>query len=432
MKRYSMLLKSLALAAVVVLVGGAALAQGRNGASLAGGTPGKNNGTSTTPRTAGKQSLTATCSSASVVWDNGPFNGVDGLVSMQDPTYDSRTADDFVVTQTPGLTVTEITADMYTNQDISNPSTTSVVEIYATAPDGNGPVRNGAAPLFRIPASAATLVGSGFGLNIVRFTYATTGVTLLPGRYWVAPVIIYDGSRFSYFCSSNGASPDPGQISYFRGGLFSVPDWTDCNTSGYTNQLQHAFTVSGCVATPQAVNEQVSFTTTTQSLTGIAGSCATLGYTNQYNLNVDLRNIGLNTLASPYFQVAELRETSGMKPVNPFRLKTADDFAVETCTGGLVGTTQAIPGPITPNQVVPVNFQIAMPSLVRFRFIVEVYAVAGPSAPVARASRRLGNLAVEAKEFDRAGNPILTATFIPEKGMEGQFQVAGVKATVTR
>lgn len=188
-------------------------------------------------------------------------------------------------------------------------------------------------------------------------------------------------------------------------------------------------TVGG--APPQAVNEQVSFTTTTQSLTGITGTCGTLGYTNQYNLNVDLRNIGPNMLNSPYFQVLELQEAGTVKPVNPYRLGTADDFNATDCTGGLVGTTQAIPGPLAPNQVVPVNFQIAMPRLARFRFFVGVYAVVGEGWPARSAARRLGKLSVEATGFDKAGNPVLTATFIPEKGMP-TLNVAGAKATLAK
>lgn len=188
-------------------------------------------------------------------------------------------------------------------------------------------------------------------------------------------------------------------------------------------------TVGG--APPQAVNEQVSFTTTTQGVTGITGTCGTLGYTNQYNLNVDLRNIGPNMLNSPYFQVLELQEGGTVKPVNQYRLRTADDFNAAECTGGLVGTTQAIPGPLAPNQVVPVNFQIAMPRLARFRFFVGVYASVGEGWSGRSAARRLGKLSVEATGFDKAGNPMLTATFIPEKGMP-TLNVAGVRGTVAK
>ncbi len=183
---------------------------------------------------------------------------------------------------------------------------------------------------------------------------------------------------------------------------------------------------------PQNVDSQVSFTTTTQGLTGIAGACATQGYTNQYNINVDLRNIGTNTLTSPFFQVTELRQTDGTPTANPFRLRTADDFVAATCTGGLTGSTQAIPGPITPAQVIPVNFQIAMPQLRRFRFFVSVFATV--SGGVSRNARtvKLGRIAVEATGFDKAGNPILAATFVPEKGAPTAFRTGAVKATLIK
>jgi hypothetical protein len=178
----------------------------------------------------------------------------------------------------------------------------------------------------------------------------------------------------------------------------------------------YIFTVPAVGPSPVNVNDRVSFTPTTQSVTGIAGSCAGLGYTNQYNLNVDLRNIGTNTLSSPFFSVAEFQESGGPVPANPFRLTTADDFNSAACTGGLVGTTQAIPGPIAPNQVIPVNFRIAMPQLRRFRFFVNVFAVIESGNARNRGMVKMGRLAVEATGFDKAGNPILTATFIPEKG----------------
>jgi hypothetical protein len=188
------------------------------------------------------------------------------------------------------------------------------------------------------------------------------------------------------------------------------------DNSASNSGAAYMFVLPAVGSSPVNVNDRVTFTPTTQSVTGIAGSCAGLGYTNQYNLNVDLRNIGANTLSSPFFSVAELQEAGGPVPANPFRLTTADDFNSAACTGGLVGTTQAIPGPIAPNQVIPVNFQIAMPQLRRFRFFVNVFAVIDSGSARNRGMVKMGRLAVEATGFDKAGNPILTATFIPEKG----------------
>jgi hypothetical protein len=180
---------------------------------------------------------------------------------------------------------------------------------------------------------------------------------------------------------------------------------------------------------PTNVNSQVSFTTTTQGLTGIAGSCATAGYTNQYNINVDLRNIGTNTFTNPFFEVLALQQTDGPTPPNPFRLRTADNFNNTDCSGGLVGTTQAIPGPIVPAQVVPVNFQIAMPQLRRFQFLVSVFATTTGSVTRNGKTVKLGQLAITG--FERGGKPVVSATFIPEKG-QPTLSVANVKATPAR
>ncbi len=191
---------------------------------------------------------------------------------------------------------------------------------------------------------------------------------------------------------------------------------------------------------PRNINDQVTFTVTSQALSGTSGGCATLGYTNRYIINADLQNIGANTFANPFFQVLSLRQKNGVTSPNPFRLCTADDFNPTLCTGGLVGTTQAISGPISPAQVVQARFEIEMSVLSRFEFTVGVFATVTSTQsltePVNRKGRtqvsRIGNLKVEVTGFDKAGNPLLTATFIPEKGMEGQFQVAGVRATLAK
>jgi 6-phosphogluconolactonase (cycloisomerase 2 family) len=177
------------------------------------------------------------------------------------------------------------------------------------------------------------------------------------------------------------------------------------------------------------VDSQVSFVTTTSGLTGITGSCATAGYSNQFNINADLTNIGPNTLGSPQFQVLELQAANGTPPANPFRLRTADDFNAVDCTGGLVGASQAIPGPIAPGQVIPVNFQIAMPQVRRFRFFVSVFAIVNTPNQLRATQTRVGRLAIEATGFDAAGIPRLSATFIPEPGAPATFRVERVRAT---
>lgn len=168
------------------------------------------------------------------------------------------------------------------------------------------------------------------------------------------------------------------------------------------------------------INSQVSFTPTGQSLVVLnGGACAGAGYTNQYTLTADLQNITTDTIfVNPYFQVVGLRERNGTPPANPFRLITADDFNSSNCTGGLMGTTQAIPGPIVPAQIVPTVFDIAMPQMRQFVFFVSVFAQpVGGTASRARSSVKLGELAVETTGVDKAGKPILAARFIPEKGV---------------
>lgn len=267
------------------------------------------------------------------------------------------------------------------------------------------------------------------------------------GRAYSHDIFVFQGTGAYTFAVTAGALPTGLTLSS-AGNLTGTPTAAgsfsfDITATGVGGPFTRSYTVTVGAATATNVSDQVTFTTTTQGLTGIAGGCATAGYTNQYNINVDLQNIGSNTLNNPFFQVLELQQTDGVVGANPFRLRTADDFVNATCTGGLVGSIQGIPGPITPNQVIPVNFQIAMPQNRRFRFFVGVYANVGSSIPStvepsenrkgrARVARQIGKLQVEVTGFDKAGNPILTATFIPEKGASANFTVANSKVTLAR
>jgi hypothetical protein len=271
------------------------------------------------------------------------------------------------------------------------------------------------------------------------------------GRAYNHDIFVFQGTGAYTFAVTAGALPTGLSLSS-GGNLTGTPSAAgsfafDITATGTGGPFTRSYTITVGAATPTNVSDQVTFTTTTQGVTGIAGGCATAGYTNQYNINVDLRNIGTNTLTSPFFQTLELQQTDGTIGANPFRLRTADDFVNATCTGGLVGSAQAIPGPITPAQVIPVNFQIAMPQLRRFRFFVGVYATVNaqqiPSsvepteAPVNRKgrapmTRQIGKLKVEVTSFDKAGNPIVTATFIPEAGSPVNLGVVNAKATLAR
>ncbi len=386
--------------------------------------PGANNGSRTTPLPSGNAATNIGCTSA-LIWDNGPFNSVNGLSSeVNTQIADAHAADDFVLTGSANII--QVTADIFATP---GGTFTGNLDIFPTDISGTGP-SNTAPALASVTSTNFTIVGSAFGFDVRRYVFTLPGLSLSAGRYWVSPFLTGVGTGRAFFCTSNGATPSSGQIGHFRSTFFNFTNWTPVDNPGIGNGPEFAFTVSACAASgPTNVNNQVSFTTTTQGLTGIAGPCATLGYTNQYNLNVDLRNIGTNTLNSPFFQVIALQQTDGPTPANPYRLRTADDFNAATCSGGLVGTTQAIPGPIVPAQVVPVNFQIALPLLRRFQFLVSVFATVTGGSTRNAPPVKLGDLAITTNGFDKAGNPILSANFIPEKG---QPSLAINRVSVTR
>ncbi len=274
------------------------------------------------------------------------------------------------------------------------------------------------------------------------------------GRAYSHDIFVFQGTGSYTFAVTAGALPTGLSLSS-AGNLTGTPTAAgsfsfDITATGTGGPFTRSYTVTVGAATPVNVSDQVTFTITTQGLTGITGGCATLGYTNQYNINVDLRNIGTNTLNNPFFQLVELQQTNGTPNVNPFRSRTADDFVNATCTGGLVGSTQAIPGPISPNQVIPVNFQLALSQASRFRAFWTVHATPGSVLPTVvkpaettdptdrkkgtpqRGVRQIGKLQLEVNSFDKAGNPIVTATFIPEAGSPVNLGVVNAKATLVR
>ena len=145
-------------------------------------TPGRNNGQQTTdlPPT--------TLSSPVVLWDNGPFNNVIGLASEENTLVPSaRTADDFVLTSS--ATIHTITFDIYADTPVTQPG---AVDIYAHS-GGIGPVN--ALPLATYTSTTFTVVGSGFGLDIRRYTVTLSPpLNLAAGRYWVSGYVIGTGS----------------------------------------------------------------------------------------------------------------------------------------------------------------------------------------------------------------------------------------------
>lgn len=167
-------------------------------------TPGRNNGQRTTdlPPT--------TLSSPVVLWDNGPFNNVNGRASEENTAIPSaRSADDFVLTSS--ATIGTITFDIYASTPTTQPG---AVDIYAHS-GGIGPVN--ALPLATYTSTTFTVVGSGFGFDIRRYTVTLSPpLTLAAGRYWVSGYVFGGGSGRGFFANSNGAVPNPEQEGHFR------------------------------------------------------------------------------------------------------------------------------------------------------------------------------------------------------------------------
>ncbi|MCS7078677.1 MAG: hypothetical protein NZ585_01320 [Chloracidobacterium sp.] len=125
--------------------------------------------------------------------------------------------------------------------------------------------------------------------------------------------------------------------------------------------------------TPGVINPLVTVSTNIGAPFGLQGSstCATDGYSNDFLIQSTLTNLSTSTLTNLAFQVVELQHANGPVPSIPFRLTSADGA---TCTsGGLVGATQSLTGvTLAPGQSATVTFRIAMPSVRRFRFFVNV------------------------------------------------------------
>jgi hypothetical protein len=369
-----------------------------------------------------------------VIWDNGPFNNVDGLISMEGGGISARTADDFVLTSSAKIQT--ITFDILADTPVTQPG---AVDIYPHS-GGIGPAN--VPPLATYTSTNFTLLGSFFGLDIRRYTVTLSPpLTLSAGRYWVSGYAVTSSSGFGYLCTSNGASPSTEQEGHFRSAFFGYPNWTPVTPLGYTTP-HFAFTV--CGENLVNVNANVNLVTT---MTGLLGSSACgPNYLNQFNINANLVNTGAAVLGNPEFQVVELQQANGTPPPNPYRLKTADDY-VACNTGGVVGSTQQVsPAPfnLNPGDSVPVVFQIDLPGPIqprRFRFFVNVFAVVGgvsehvPDGGKGLKRERLGQLAIEVTGFDPDGEAQLSARFVPERKGNGKgigVGVQGVKGALVR
>lgn len=151
------------------------------------------------------------------IWDNGNFDGIDGLASGINTYHsESRTADDFILEST--TTISVITAQMYSDL---NPQR-AMLEIYADIGQGDARRPIGE-PLVTYPFTSFTQVGSGYGYPIIEFTFNTPDLTLPIGKYWVCPVG-YNAEGVSYFATTGNGNIqlEPG---YFKAPGFGYPDW---------------------------------------------------------------------------------------------------------------------------------------------------------------------------------------------------------------
>ncbi len=168
-----------------------------------------------------------------LLFDNGSFDGVNGLASSLNfaNSTDARSADDIVLTST--ASITSITAQLY---DAFTPSTAQV-EIYPDS-GGNGPAN--VAPLYTFNSVSSASIGSGFGLTVNEYTFNTPGLTLPAGKYWICPVSQTD--PFAFFCTTgNGVIKN--QPGFFKSTLFTGGVWAPNSTQ--FNSSDFAFKVFG-------------------------------------------------------------------------------------------------------------------------------------------------------------------------------------------
>ncbi|MFQ3582615.1 S8 family serine peptidase [Chloracidobacterium validum] len=145
--------------------------------------------------------------------------------------------------------------------------------------------------------------------------------------------------------------------------------------------------------TPSVINSLVSVTTNTGAPFGVQGTstCAADGYSNDFLIQATLTNLSSATLTDLSYQVVELQHAGGPAPSPVFRLTSADGA---TCSsGGVAGATQALTSvTLGPGQSATATFRIAMPSIRRFRFFVNVLGCAsGGSDSLGGKSRLMAN-----------------------------------------
>ncbi len=327
-----------------------------------------------------------------VIWDNGPFNNVNGRASEENTAIPSaRSADDFVLTSS--ATIGTITFDIYANTPVTQPG---AVDIYAHS-GGIGPVN--ALPLATYTSTTFTVVASGFGFDIRRYTVTLSPpLTLAAGRYWVSGYVFGGGSGRGFFANSNGAVPNPEQEGHFRSAFFGYPNWTPQSSDGLPPHF--AFTV--CGESRVNVNSQVQLLIYPSANAALFG-CP--GYPTRLILAGLLTNIGPNTLSDIAIRVKGLGFPDFTNPnnvivaaPNPHRLASADDFVACT-TGGIlnsvqttlngkppIGTNTPIPT-LNPGQSTNLFFRVHCPSIQPVRFLADVLAIVDSSSELTPSGR---------------------------------------------
>ncbi len=327
------------------------------------------------------------------IWYNGTFNNEDGLASEENTIIPSaRTADDFVLTSS--ATIGTIIFDIYASTPVTQPG---AVDIYAHS-GGIGPVN--ALPLATYTSTNFTVVGSGFGFDIRRYTVTLSPpLTLAAGRYWVSGYVFGGGSGRGFLCTSNGAYPSTEQEGHFRSAFFGFPNWVPATT--LIPNLQHfAFTV--CGESRVNVNSQVQLLIYPSATSALFG-CP--GYPLRLTMAGLLTNIGPNTLSDIAIRVKGLGFPDFTNPnnvivaaPNPHRLASADDFVACT-TGGIlnsvqttlngkppIGTNTPIPT-LNPGQSTNLFFRVHCPTNGPVRFLADVLAIVSSNSELTPSGR---------------------------------------------
>ncbi|QUV99545.1 S8 family serine peptidase [Chloracidobacterium sp. MS 40/45] len=286
-------------------------------------------------------------------------------------------AEDFTVPGGSTWTPSSVTLYAYQTGSPTSPSPITGVQLrlWDGPPGGTGTPLTGLTP-----ATITTNVFSGVYrvlnttlTNNQRPIFATTvnwpasfPATLAAGTYWLEWTLTPPSGSLFYPPRAvfNGTE---------NGRQRSGTSWATVIDAGAGVPVDFPFVICGTATapcTPSVINPSVSLTIT--SSTVVAPTCGAFGYSNDFVANAVFKNISTQTVSLAGFQVVELQESGGPPPSVPFRLITADGA---TCTsGGLVGSIQSLPQSVilTPGQSINVTFKIAMPSVRRFRFFVNV------------------------------------------------------------